>query len=358
MYLKEYQGYELLRKYGIPVPEHSVICHPAELAGLDLAGEEFAVKAQMPMGSRKKAGAIIFCGREGLENAAKALLGRKFGGIPVSELVIERKIPHDTEHYISLSIDTIRKEIVLLFSDDGGIDVEDLRKERIRRLAMDGMDGEIERFFAGLKHEKELVALVKRMLLLMKEMDCELVEINPLVFSRGEPLPLDSKIIIDDNSLYRHPKLAEMKERGLSELELLAERGGLSFVQLDGDIGVIGNGAGLVMATLDLLVHHGGRPKNFLDVRGGTGSDAMLTALGIITREAPRKLLINIFGGITRCDEIAEAVVRFRRDKGINIPFVVRLVGTNDEEAIRILEEAGIHALRDMEEAVKKVVCL
>jgi succinyl-CoA synthetase beta subunit len=184
------------------------------------------------------------------------------------------------------------------------------------------------------------------------------VEINPLVFSRGEPLPLDSKIIIDDNSLYRHPKLAEMKERGLSELELLAERGGLSFVQLDGDIGVIGNGAGLVMATLDLLVHHGGRPKNFLDVRGGTGSDAMLTALGIITREAPRKLLINIFGGITRCDEIAEAVVRFRRDKGINIPFVVRLVGTNDEEAIRILEEAGIHALRDMEEAVKKVVCL
>ncbi|MBW3021687.1 ADP-forming succinate--CoA ligase subunit beta, partial [Candidatus Woesearchaeota archaeon] len=205
-----------------------------------------------------------------------------------------------------------------------------------------------------IKNKEEIIEIIKNLNRLMKEFDCELVEINPLVLSNGEYIAADSKVVLDDNALYRHPEFK--KEEELTDIEKKAAEHGLQYVELDGDIAIIGNGAGLVMSTLDVLKHFGGKPANFLDVGGGASVSVMEKSLEIVLMKKPKGVFINIFGGITRCDEIAQGLVNYIKNNNIEIPMVVRMIGTNEEGGERILNQNGIKSLDSMEECAKNIV--
>lgn len=363
MKLYEYLGKELFLQYGIPVPRHQVAENANQAAS---AAEEFGtavIKSQVLSGKRGKAGGIAFVtsAKEATEQAER-ILKMTIGGFPVEKLLVEEKLSIKQELYLAITVDGALRCPVVLASLDGGMDVEEVAEERMIKYPVDlsigwqdYMTREICRLMGSDKTlEKEMLSLLPKLFKMFKELDAELVEINPLALTPGGLVAADAKVTIDDDALYRHPKLPRVKEK--TALELKAEELGIAYVELDGNIAVMANGAGITMATLDLVQHYGGAAANFLDFGGGADVERTAQALDLLLGTNPKVLLINIFGGITRCDTVAEGFVRVKENKGIDLPVSFRLVGTNEAEGRAILKKVGIQAFDTMEEAVRRAV--
>lgn len=339
MKLKEYEGKEIFKEYGLKVPEGYVVSDVSEVKDAD---KDVVVKSQVLVGSRKKSGGIEFANSENVKDVVSKLLGKEINGLKVEEVLVEERLNIEKEMFLSLTIDRFEKKIKVLFYEEGGIDIEK-EADKVLKLDVDELD--------KLGEVKKVAEVLYK---IMKDYDAELVEINPLVVADGELVAADSKIIVDDNALFRHLELAPKNRQCYAEER--ASVCGFNYVELGGDIAVIGNGAGLVMATLDVLNYYGGKPADFLDVGGGADVKRMESAMDAVLSNNPKALLINIFGGITRCDEIAQGIVNYREEKGVDVPMVVRLIGTNEEEGKKILHKGCIVSLDSMEDCIKAVV--
>ena len=333
------------------------------------------VKAQVLVAGRGKAGGIKLADTpEEAEKAASNILGSKIKGEKVSKLLVEKRLDIARELYVGLVVDRSAKCYTLLASQVGGVDIEDVAErtpEEIIKLPIEA-GRTVEVFQArelahslGYKGTQvvELSTFINELCSVAIEYDCELAESNPLVETKdGEFVAADLRMIIDDNALFRHkPLLEETRdvERELPPLEVKAREKGLAYVELDGDVGIVGNGAGLVMATLDMIQDYGGRPANFCDVGGGAGAQRIADALEVVlSNPKVTVLFLNIMGGITRCDDVAKGLLEVRRKMGLTKPTVIRLVGTNEEEGRKILRDAGIPSLETMEDAAEKAVQL
>lgn len=365
MKLHEYMGKELFRSYGIPVPEGRACFSPEEAETAARAIGPVVVKSQILSGKRGKSGGIRFADTPAeARSIAADLLGSELRGYRIEAVLVEEKLSIDREFYLAITLDRERGQAVVLASAFGGMDIEEVPADRIATAEIDPVQG-LQTFQAreiaeelGLAGSpgRQVQTILTQCSRLFREMDAELVEINPLVLSGERMIAADAKITIDDDALYRQESMPRVRERSADEDAAGAL--GLAFVELDGDIGVMANGAGITMATLDMIAHFGGAAANFLDAGGGAGEEATARALELVLAREPRSILINIFGGITRCDDVARAIASVKRSKDIRIPMAVRLVGTNQEEGWAILEEAGIRPYRSMEEAARAAVSM
>jgi len=363
MKLFEYMGKELFARYGIPVPEGGVAATAEEAA--ELAGKigSVVLKSQILTGKRGKAGGIGFSSDpQEAKILASKMLGSELHGFRVEKILVEQKLKIDRELYLALTIDGAAGKPVVLASAFGGMDIEDVPAEHIVQLLLDVTIG-LQPFVArevvrrlGLAGEvaKQFTAILFALYKMFVELDAELVEINPLVISGDKVIAADAKVTIDDEALFRHRNLPVVDEYTAAEKK--ARSLGLSYVELDGDIAVMANGAGITMATLDLIQYYGGKPANFLDAGGGAGEEQTAKALELLLARNPKAILINIFGGITRCDDVANAFVHVKKNTGIPVPVVIRLVGTNEDKGRKILFDNGIDAYKFMHEAAAKVV--
>jgi len=375
MKLFEYEGKEFFRRYGIPVPRGIVARSVEDVArAVEEVGLPAAIKAQVLVGARGKAGGIrIVSSKDEAVEYAERLFREGVAGTPVSAVLVEEAVKIGREFYLSFTVDRSNRGYVLLSSTEGGVDIEEIARrhpEKILRRSIDPFIGlrdydvrAVARFLGlGGEQAAQLVAIVRGMYRMFTELDADLVEINPLALDEeGRLIALDSKVIIDDNALYRQEAFRDLERvgRDLTETEVIARKYGFSYVELDGDIGIIGNGAGLTMATMDMVSLFGGRPANFLDIGGGARRDTVREALKLLlNNERVKAVFVNIFGGITRCDEVATGIVEALKETGGRKPLVIRLVGTNEEEGRRILEEAGIECFDNDEEAARRVVAL
>lgn len=328
-------------------------------------GGPVVIKSQVLSGKRGKAGGIKFADHpEGARAAAQELLGMTIQGLSVDILLVEEKLQIDRELYLSITINSATKMPVIIASAHGGMDIEEVAEEHIVKQPIDvelGMQEFIARDVVrrmgiplNAPQGKGLVKVIKTLYEIFTQKDADLVEINPLVISGDKVIAADAKVTIDDEALYRQLDLPRVEER--TAAEKVAHDLGLSYVELDGDIGVMANGAGITMGTLDTLTYYGGKPANFLDAGGGTGEEGTAKALELILSRNPKSIIINIFGGITRCDDVARAFASVKKNRGIPVPVVIRLVGTNQEVGRAILKEAGIEAYDFMQDAAKKAV--
>jgi succinyl-CoA synthetase beta subunit len=331
------------------------------------------IKAQVLVAGRGKAGGIKpASSAEEASKVAGSLLSMTIKGEKVSKVLVEKKLASKHERYLSIVVDRSSRCFTLLCSSQGGVDIEQLaanNPESIIRHKIDPLIG-LQEFESRLVAKKlgysgkqinQVSSVITKLYRIMLDYDAELIESNPLIETEnGELVAADLRILIDDNSLFRHPKFLErMKtlEPDMTPLEVKAREKGLAFVELDGEVGIIGNGAGLVMATLDMILDYKGKPANFCDVGGGASEERIASALEIVLANPKVKvLLINIMGGITRCDDVARAILDIQKRMGISKPMVIRLVGTNEEEGQRILSAASIPSLNSMEEAAAKAV--
>jgi len=362
--LHEFQAKEMFATYGIPTQKGLVIEDPAQVTSLSLK-YPVVLKAQVLVGGRGKAGGIKLAATpDEARVRAAAILGMDIKGERVRRLLVAEAVDIGAEYYLAFIIDRTSRRLTAIASAAGGIDIEEVARttpEKITRQTVQPFVG-FHSYHArklgrslGLTGTllSDFVTIAGALAQLCIAEDAELAEINPLAVVGGRLLAVDAKVIIDDNAIFRHPALPANEE--LTELERLARSAGLAYVELDGDIAIIGNGAGLVMSTLDVVAHYGGHPANFLDVGGGASTENMRQSLAIVVRKpGVRALFINIFGGITRCDDIARGIVATPPPVGM----VVRLVGTNEVEGRKILEAAGIRAYRDPQEAAQAVVAL
>ena len=346
MRLKEFEGKEIFKKYGIAVPKGVLVKSLKDLNKVPF--DECVVKAQVLSGKRGKSGLIKIVDKEKLKTEVSSMLKKNIGSV-----LVEEKIKFDKESYLSLSLDTFEKKIICLFSEEGGIDIESLakNKSKIVKFFIDDKDS-IRKGLTKYPNVAEMAAILYK---IMIELDAELVEINPLATVGNKMVALDSKIILDDNALFRHKEFEKLKLEQLDEFERKAWDAELHFVDLDGDVGIVGVGAGLVMATMDLVNFNGMKPAFFLDAGGGASLERMMVAMNIIDKRKPKKVFFNIFGGITRCDEIATAIVDYKKKHGLKIPIVVRIIGTNEKEAKKILKENSINCVDSVEDAMKKL---
>jgi succinyl-CoA synthetase beta subunit len=374
--LYEYQGKELFARYGIPVSEGRLALTPADAAK---AAEELVgpvvVKAQVLTGGRGKAGGIkLASSPEEAEAHADTILGLDIRGHVVKKLWIERSSDIEREYYLSLTFDRGAKKSLFMFTTEGGVDIEEVaatKPEALVRLHVDPLEGhhpwQARRlvYEAGIDdpaEQKQIAAIVGKLYEAFVGCDAMLCEINPLIVTPGgEVRALDSKFTVDDNALFRHPEIAEMRDvADLDPLERVAREKGVTYVKLDGDVGVLGNGAGLTMSTVDVVTFVGGRPANFCDLGGGGDAQGVVDALGVITSdEQVRAIFFNIFGGITRCDEVARGILQALGQMAIEDPIVVRLDGTNAEEGRRLLTEAApqnLHVEATMLDGARRAV--
>jgi len=362
--LHEFQAKEMFGTYGIPTQKGLVIEDPAQVTSLSLK-YPVVLKAQVLVGGRGKAGGIKLAATpDEARVRAAAILGMDIKGERVRRLLVAEAVDIGAEYYLAFIIDRTSRRLTAIASAAGGIDIEEVARttpEKITRQTVQPFVGFHSYHARKLGRSLRLtgtllsdfVTIAGALAKLCTAEDAELAEINPLAVVGGRLLAVDAKVIIDDNAIFRHPALPANEE--LTELERLAHSAGLAYVELDGDIAIIGNGAGLVMSTLDVVAHYGGHPANFLDVGGGASTENMRQSLAIVVRKpGVRALFINIFGGITRCDDIARGIVATPPPVGM----VVRLVGTNEVEGRKILEAAGIRAYRDPQEAAQAVVAL
>jgi succinyl-CoA synthetase beta subunit len=355
MDLYEHQGKELFAKHGIPLVEGSVAESPQEARQIsEQLGGRVAVKAQVQIGGRGKGGGIALVeSPEDAEAAAKRILSEGFGGTPVTRVLVERLVEIAEQYYAAITLDRSSQRYLAMVSSEGGVDIEELARNKpqaIRRTEVDpllGLRSYQIRYLAGhLSHQARdgAATILGKMYEVLTSVDATLVEINPLaLLAGGEVVALDSKVTIDDNALYRHPDLAAFRSTfPVDPTQARANEKGLQYVKLDGEVGVIGNGAGLVMSTLDVVTQAGGRPANFLDVGGGASADMMATSLEVVLSDpAVRSVLVNIFGGITRGELVAQGILEALSRVDARVPIVVRLDGTNAEEGRRILQEAA-----------------
>jgi len=374
--LYEYQGKELFARHGIPVSAGRLATTPAEArAAAEELGGEVVVKAQVLTGGRGKAGGIkLAAGPDEAEERAKEILGLDIRGHVVRRLWIERASEIEKEYYLSLTFDRAAKQPLFIFTTRGGVDIEEVAAETpeaLVRLHVDPLEGfhpwQARRLVYGAEVEdpseqKQVAAIVGKLYEAFVACDAVLCEINPLIVTpEAEVKALDSKFTVDDNALYRHPDIAEMRDVDAADpLEALAREKHVTYVKLDGDVGVLGNGAGLTMSTVDVVTFAGGRPANFCDLGGGGDAEGVVDALEVITRDPQVKaIFFNIFGGITRCDEVARGILQALDRIELPHPIVVRLDGTNAEEGRRILAEAApsnLHVEPTMLAAAKRAV--
>jgi len=373
--LFEHEAKTIFSKYKIPTPRGELVTSPAR--ALEIAAKinaPVAVKAQVLVAGRGKAGGILFpTSLRDVELAAKKLLSKEIKGFKVRSVLVEEKVPIQRELYFGVAVDRSNRCYVAIASSEGGMEIEEVAAatpEKIVRVFIDPLQGfhlpHARRIAKRLGYSgsqmQNLAAIFLKLCNVALDCDAELAEMNPLVETpEGKFVAADARLIVDDNALYRHPefrgRLMEEGEAELLPLELEARKSGLAYVKLGGNVGVIGNGAGLVMATLDAIQLYGGSPANFLDVGGGASADVMASALNLVFSDPGVDVVfINILGGITRCDEVARGILEAKGRVGFLKPVVVRLVGTNEEEGRRILTEAGIHVLDSMEEAAKRAV--
>jgi len=380
--IHEYQAKELLSQYGVAVPMGKVASDEdeAEQIAKDLNVEKFVVKAQIHAGGRGKGGGVKVANTlEEVKRLASEILGMNLvthqtgpEGKLVNKVLIEEASNIATELYLGMVIDRAAEKIVIMASQEGGMEIEEVAKTNPEKILKEYVDPTVGllpyqcrkiAYFLGLKG-KTVNKAVKFILGLYKvftEKDCSLAEINPLIVTHdGDVFAKDEKMNFDDNALFRHPdieKLHDPNEEDPTELE--AKKWGISYVKLDGNIGCLVNGAGLAMSTMDIIKHHGGEPANFLDVGGGATADQVLQALKMILSDPNVKaIFINIFGGIMKCDTLAEGVISAAKEVGIEVPLIVRLEGTNVELGRKLLSESGLNIITgsDMREAAAKAV--
>lgn len=374
MKLFEYEAKEIAQQYGLLVPRGIVASTPQEAKeAFQKLNQPSMIKAQVLVAGRGKAGGIKPASNpdEAFE-VAKTLLAMTIKGEKVAKVLVEQKLASKHERYLSIVVDRSSRCYTLLCSTEGGVDIEQIAiqsPEKIIRHKIDPLIG-LQPFESRLvarrlgysgKQMNQLTSVISKLYEIMLDYDAELIESNPLIETEnGELVAADLRILLDDNSLFRHQKFLErMKtfEPDMTDLEVKAREKDLAYVELDGDVGIIGNGAGLVMATLDMILDYKGKPANFCDVGGGASEERIASALEIVLANPRVKvLLINIMGGITRCDDVARAILDIQKKMGIAKPMVIRLVGTNEEEGQRILAAANIPSLNSMEEAAAKAV--
>ena len=371
LYLTEFQGKQVWLKYGIPVPNGILISNTEQaVSALRDLKSPYMVKAQIRSGGRGKAGAIKAAySTSEAQKAVNELLGAKVKDLKVHELLIEEKVSVKKELYLGLVVDRFSRSYVLLSSRMGGVDIDELAMkspETIKRTVVDPQLG-IRSFHAvsvaknlGYSGSQltELSLIIERFFRAFIENDAELAEINPLVETdNGEFVAVDAHLLIDDNAIFRHPEYRQQTVEKRSPQQALAEKYNLAYVKLDGDIGVVGNGAGLVMATIDLLHFFGGKPADFLDMGGGANTQTIKAALQIVLDDPEVKLvLVNVLGGITHGDEVAYGILEAIKDAKIKKPLVVRLVGTNEKEGQKILRAGGVNVMTSLEGAAKRAV--
>ncbi len=373
MNLYEYQAKEILRACGIRVPDGKVAENLEQVfEAARRLGYPVAVKAQVHAGGRGKAGGIRIVKNEAeLQEAVAKILGMTLKGLTVRKVLVEQAVEIQKQFYAAVTVDRARRENVLMLSAEGGIDIEETARTspgKIMVLPLDsvaGFERSIEAFVAPLDFPDSLrrpfIGILRTLFRVYLETDAQLVEINPLALAGdGGWTACDAKMVLDDNALFRHVELQGLKEEAEeNELEREAHRRGLAYVKLSGNIGIVGNGAGLVMTTMDEVKRLGGRPANFLDIGGGARREVIQNALEMIYKDPEAEgIFVNVFGGITRCDEVARGMVQVLANAPRNIPVVVRLTGTQAEEGRKILEKSNLVPARTMDEGARQIVSL
>jgi succinyl-CoA synthetase beta subunit len=372
MNIHEYQAADILARYRIPVNAGRVATTPDEVAAAaEVLGGLVAIKSQVHTGGRGKAGGIKLARTpEDARTVGQAILGMDINGHTVNKVLVVPGVEIAQEFYLGIVLDRPRRQLVVMGSAEGGIDIEQVARERPEKIVRIQVDPALGlhpyqarelAFGMGIVAEKVggFAAIAQALYAAYMGEDATLAEINPLILTKGgDWLALDSKMSFDDNALFRHgaaEELRDLAEENATELD--ARKSGISFVKLDGTIGCIVNGAGLAMATMDAVQLHGGSPANFLDVGGGASAQQVAKAFGLVTADPNvRAILINIFGGITRGDVVANGIREALGQVKVEVPIVVRLSGTNAEEGRRLLDEAGLHAVDTMDEAAKQAV--
>jgi succinyl-CoA synthetase beta subunit len=370
--IHEYQARELLKKHGVPVPDGDVASTPDEVEAIaKRLGRTVVIKAQVHAGGRGKAGGVKLAkdAKEAREHASR-ILGMKIKGLTVHKVLVAPAEDIQSEAYVGIIVDRKTKRPVFMVSRAGGIDIEEVAEQtpdKIRYLAVDPRYG-LQSFEAynlatflydDLAQQRTAAKILVQLYRAFVDSGASLAEINPLVTTpNGEVKALDAKFNIDDNELFRKSAIEKLRDdSGEPEAEVRAREANLTFIKLDGNIGAVVNGAGLAMATMDLIKFYGGDPANFLDIGGSSNPEKVVNALRIITSDPNVKVIcFNIFGGITRCDDVANGIVEATKQIDIKVPLVIRLTGTNDKIAIEILKQAGFSATTSMDEVVQKAV--
>lgn len=382
MNLHEYQGKQIFTKYGLPVPPGEIAWNVEEALGIasKLGGSSWMVKAQVHAGGRGKAGGVKFVrSKEEVANVTKALLGTRLvtfqtdaRGQPVNHVLIAEPCDIERELYLGAVLDRAQQRIIIMASTEGGVEIEHVAEktpEKILKLVVDPLVGVMPfqardiGFALGLNSDqlKDFTKILLGLGRMFKECDLSMVEINPLIIDKmGRLICLDAKVVVDDNALYRQPELRAMRDATQEdERENRARDWELNYIALDGDIGCMVNGAGLAMATMDLIKLHGGNPANFLDVGGGATKERVTEAFKIILSDSKVKgILVNIFGGIVRCDMIADGIMEAVKEVNVKVPVVVRLEGNNAELGAKKLSESGLNiiAAKSLTDAAQQIV--
>ena len=372
MKLHEYQSKQMFAEHGIPIPSGQMTMNAAEAKSIaEELGGRVVVKSQVLVGGRGKAGGIrLVNSPEEAEEAATQILGMKIKGLPVRKVLIDEAVDFKTEIYLGITNDRSRRCPVMIASAEGGVEIEEVAKthpDKIIRVWIDpllGLQDYQARYLAACiempyEYWRDFMSITKGLYQAFIQSDATLAEINPLVITANNRLlALDGKVVLDDNGLFRHPELAEMRdldEEASEERE--ARKYGLSYVKLDGEIGCMVNGAGLAMATMDVINLYGGSPANFLDIGGGASAEKVAAAIQIIIRDPNVKaVLFNIFGGITRGDEVARGILAALKKTPSELPMVVRLVGTNAEEGRHLLADADMETAVSLADAAEKAI--
>ncbi|MGQ9753585.1 MAG: ADP-forming succinate--CoA ligase subunit beta [Thermaceae bacterium] len=373
MNLHEYQAKEILARYGVPVPRGQVAYTPDEAKRIAQEfGKRVVIKAQVHVGGRGKAGGVKLADTpEEAYEKAQAILGMKIKGLTVKKVLVAEAVKIAKAYYAGLTLDRSSQRVVLMVSKEGGAGIEEVaarNPKAILKYPIDPFKGlrafEARWIVKEARLEGDLTKIAQVLVALSRAyegVDASLAEINPLVVTEeGQVVAIDAKIVLDDNALFRHPDLAELREvEAEHPLEVEAQSHGFSYVKLQGNIGVIGNGAGLVMYTLDLVNRVGGKPANFLDIGGGAKAEVVYSALQVVLEDPDVKgVFINIFGGITRADEVAKGVIRALEEGLLTKPVVMRVAGTAEEEAKKLLEGKPIYMYPTSVEAAKAIVAM
>jgi succinyl-CoA synthetase beta subunit len=374
MNLHEYQAKEILRRFGVTIPPGEIATTPSQAESIATKfGTAVMVKAQVHAGGRGKAGGVKFCKSPAdAREKATAILGMKIKGLTVEKVLVTVAADIGSEAYVGIIVDRASKKPVFMVSAAGGIDIEEVAAktpEKIRYHPVDVRYGlqtyeamQLGFFlYSDVKLARAAAKVMQQLYAAFIASGCSLAEINPLVVTPlGEIIAVDGKMVIDDNELDRRPDIEALRDDSSeAPSEVDARKHNLTFIKLDGDVGCVVNGAGLAMATMDLVKYYGGEPANFLDIGGSSNPEKVVNALRIITEDANVKaILFNIFGGITRTDDVANGIVTATKANPLKVPLVIRLTGTNEELAMKILTENGFTASRDMDDAVRRAVAL
>lgn len=369
MKIHEYQAKEIFAKFGIPIPKGEVTTSPEKARQIAVNFEKpVMIKAQVHVGGRGKAGGIKYCkDPDEAYFAAEEVIGMDIKGLTVKKILVTDALEIVNEAYVGVVLDRVSKKPVIMVSPAGGIDIEEVAKktpEKIMKFEVDPILGlhtfeatKLGMFiYKDFKLVRQAASIIEKLYKVFMDSDASLAEINPLIVTRDNMLiALDAKIVLDDNALYRHPNLEALRDLDEEDPdEMAAKKADLSFVKLDGQIGCCVNGAGLAMATMDLVKHFGGEPANFLDIGGSSSPEKVIAAMKIILGDPKVKvILFNIFGGITRCDDVANGIVKAKELLRPKVPIVVRLTGTNEDAARDILKKVGMEATSSMDEVVK-----